>query len=286
METVIQASSRTVRAMAPDFHLHLPDFPPQRLLAEAVMAANLRHLEMEPLDLETSEWPLLVSVTLAYLRHNLSAYDERLRARCEHDPEYRDELAEQVAVAAFRKYRWLREDPRPFPESDISWSPIFTILARGLTEDYGVRDQLHSAMRDLRREGKSAQVAALKVTLGKIEQRIKRSYETLTSPKYGDQSSRTFDLSHLPEEMGRYYFFDDRVVTPNRYHFAGFRCDECEAPVVRLKQPVDFGQGWRMQVHSCHCRTLATACPPAGRRLKPLTSQRWNFVAVAEEVAT
>jgi hypothetical protein len=51
-------------------------------------------------------------------------------------------------------------------------------------------------------EGKLAQVAALKVTLAKIEQRIKRSYGILTSPKYGDQSSRAFDVSHHSSHQG------------------------------------------------------------------------------------
>jgi hypothetical protein len=116
----------------------------------------------------------------------------------------------------------LRDDPRPFPEtSDEVRSQIFATLARGLANDHSTRDQLYSAIRDLKREGKLAQVAALKVTLAKIEQRIKRSYGILTSPKYGDQSSRAFDVSNPPEARGHYYFFDRRAVTPNRYHFAG-----------------------------------------------------------------
>jgi hypothetical protein len=68
------------------------------------MAANLRHMEKEPIALDDSPWPLLVSVVLAYLRHNLTVYDERLRARCEHDSEYRYEMAAQVEAAARRKY--------------------------------------------------------------------------------------------------------------------------------------------------------------------------------------
>jgi hypothetical protein len=240
---VIPAQSRSDRCMARD--LHLPDFPPQRLLAEAVMATNLRHMEKEPIALDDSPWPLLVSVVIAFLRHNLTAYDERLRARCEHDPEYRDALAAQVTAAAYRKYPWLRDDPRPFQEQpDEGPSQIFTELARDLAHDHSTRDQLVSAIRDLKRDGKLAQVAALKITLAKIEQRIARSYGLLTGPKYGDNSSRVFNVSHPSEAQGRYYFFDHRAVTPNRYHFLGFRCPECDAPVVQLKQSVNWGQGW------------------------------------------
>jgi hypothetical protein len=125
---------------------------------------------------------------------------------------------------------------------------------------------LVSAIRDLKRQGKLAQAAALKTTLAKIEKRIQRSFELLTSPKYlhdehGSQS-RGFDCPHLPEEMDRYYFLNDRAIAPNRYHFLGFCCPQCNARVTRLKQPIDIGQGWRMRAFSCHCHTLAIACPP------------------------
>lgn len=279
METVIPA----VR-MATSFHFRLPDWTPQRLIAESLMAHNLRHLGELKLDSETTPWPRIKGAILAFLRHQQTSYNSKLLERCERDPELRDSLAREISASAHLRYPWLgKDDPRPFPvPEDARPAQLFTELARDLAHDHTVRDQLHSAIRDLKREGKLAQVEALKVTLAGVEQRIKRSYEILTSPKYGDQSSRTFDVSHAPEEMGRYYFFDDRQPTPNRYHFVGFRCKECSAPVVRLKQPMDFGQGWRMVIHSCFCRSLATVCPPAGRRLKPLTSQGWNFAADEE----
>ena len=134
-----------------------------------------------------------------------------------------------------------------------------------------MRDQLHSAIRDLKREGKLAQVEALKVTLAKVEQQIKRSYGILTGPKYGDESSRTFDVSHPPEEMGRYYFFDDRPVTPNRYHFLGFRCKECDAPVVQLKQTGGFRAGLASVVAFLSLLQRGElSCPSTGRRSNPV----------------
>ncbi len=194
-----------------------------------------------------------------------------------------------MARAAYRRYPWLgKDDPRPFPEQvDDGPSQLFTELARDLAHDYTVRDQVVSAIRDLRREGKSTQAEALKVTLAKIEERIKCGYGILTGPKYGDQTSRVFNFPHQPEEMGCYYFFDDRQPIPNRYNFLGFRCDECDTLVVQLKQSVYFGQGWKCLVASCFCRSRAVVCPPAGRKLEPLTGQKWNSAVVAaeEEVA-
>jgi hypothetical protein len=267
--------------MTNNFHFHLPDWPPQRLLSEATLSYNLRHMDGEVLDPLTSPWPVLCRVIIAFLRHRTSNYDDRLRG--EHDPKYRDELASQVAAAAFRKYPWLgKDDPRPFPQQeDDGPSQLFTELARDLAHDHGIRDHLNSAIRDLKRQGnKQAHIATLQAALAKIEKRIKRSYEALTGPKYSHDAqgsqSRGWSFPHLAEEQG-YYFLDDRVVTPNRYHYQGFRCPECNAPVVRLKQPVNFGQGWRMIVYSCFCHTLAIACPPAGRRLKPMMREGWDF---------
>jgi hypothetical protein len=203
----------------------------------------------------------------------------------EHDPKYRDELATRIATTAYRKYPWLaRDDPRSFtePREDDTPSQFFTEIARDLAHDDGVRDHLYSAIRDLKCQGnKQAQIEALQNTLATIEKRIERSYATLTGPKYlhdehGSQS-RGFGFPHLPEEPGQYYFFDGRVITPNRYHYQGFQCPQCHAPVVRLKQPVDFGQDFRMLVYSCFCYTLACVRPPSGKRLVSLTLEEWAF---------
>jgi hypothetical protein len=273
--------------MSADFHFNLPDWPPQRLLAEAALAANLRHMEKEPLDLDDAPWPLLVSAALAFLRHNLTAYDERLRTRCERDPEYRDALAAQVTAAAYRKYPWLRDDPRPFPDPDPSPVPLFTAIARDLAHQHSVRDSVLSAIRDLKREGKLAQVAALTKLLAGIEESIARDFETLAAPKYsrslGGGFCRTFGFKHRPEEIGRYCFLDDRPIAPNRYDYQGFRCPECDALVVRLKQLRDFGQGFKMRLFSCHCRALAIVQPPDGGRIASLTAADWACACGTEE---
>ena len=251
------------------------------------MSWSFRHLEEPALDPTTSPWPSVKGAVLAFLRHRLSAYDDRLRG--EYNQELRDELATEVAQAALRRYPWLgKDDPRPFPEQEKgSPTPVFTTIARDLAHYHSVRDHLTSAIRDLKREGRHLQVKALQNNLASLETRIARCYGILAGPKHtreGDRGqSRGFAVPHLPQEMGHYWFLDDRVATPNRYHFLGFRCQECNAPVVQLKQPVDFGQGWKMLVASCYCHTLAVACPPAGRRLKPVTAKQWDFTKESDQ---
>src|SRR5271169_5457094 len=64
----VQQPQKRTNPMSYGFHFHLPDWPPQRLLSEAALAHNLRHLEDPLLDPETSPWPLLRRAILAFLR--------------------------------------------------------------------------------------------------------------------------------------------------------------------------------------------------------------------------
>jgi hypothetical protein len=265
-----------------DFHFHLPDWPPQRLLDEAVMSYTFRHLDEPPLDPTTSPWPLLRRAILAFLRHQTSNYEERLSG--EFNKELRDELATALARSAHLKYPWLgKDDPRPFPPAeDDSPSKPFNELARDLAHDHGVRNHLTSAIRDLKRQGdKQLWIKVLQESLVKTEQRIQRDFSMLAGPKHlqdaAGGSSCGYRFPHLPEKMDRYDFCDGRTITPNRYDFLGFCCSQCRARVAKLKQPIDFGQGWRVLVYSCFCKTVAIACPPVGKHLKPLTLEDWNF---------
>jgi hypothetical protein len=116
-----------------------------------VLAHNLRHPDAL-LDQESSSWPEVYHAILQFLRHQLSQYDARLREQS-YDLELRGQLAGEVARAAFQKYRWLRlePDPRPFPETSKNDELMFDRMARHLTELCSRRDQIQSAMRDLRR---------------------------------------------------------------------------------------------------------------------------------------
>jgi hypothetical protein len=161
--------------MTDAFRFHLPDWPPSRLSQEAVIAWSFRHLDEDKLDAESSPWPLIRGAILGLLRHRLSNFDERLRRRCEYDPAFRDDLAAQVAAAAYRKYPWLgKDDPRPFPETDSVVLP-FDALARQLADMHTLREHLVSAMRDLKRQGNhKGQIALLQAEIAKTQADIER----------------------------------------------------------------------------------------------------------------
>lgn len=250
------------------------------------MSWGFRHLDGPELDPKTSPWPHVRGAILAFLRHRCTDFDERLRARCEHDQAFRDSLASQVTKAAFRKYSWLgQDDPRPFPASDDDGSParIFDEFSRGLADAHGVRDALRSAIRDLKREGRPrAQIEALEIELAKVEDRISFGFEFLTAPKQVSdaqgKSARAFPWKHSPNLGPAYFFFECRAATPNRLHYLGFRCPQCQVTVARLKQTVDFGQSYRrMVVFSCYCMTYSVVCPTEGPRLlTPMTLEKWE----------
>jgi hypothetical protein len=116
--------------------------------------------------MDTSPWPLVRNAVLSFLRHSQSQYDERLRTRAERDQEFRDALASQVSAAAYKKYPWLRDDPRPFPESEVESPLPFDSLEKELAHLHSLRDQLVSAISDLKRQGNHRdQIAALEAVL-------------------------------------------------------------------------------------------------------------------------
>jgi hypothetical protein len=269
-------------AMSQNARISLPDWPPQRLVEEAVLSGGLRHPGQSLLDAESSPWPLVRGAVLALLRHQCTDFDERLRARCEYDAEFRDALASQVAAAAFKKYRWLREDPRPFVEEPRESALPFDLISKRLADLHGLRDHLLSAIRDLKRLGNHhAEIAALQEKLGKTRAEIEKRFSFLTEPRVVTDSlgkkSRTITLFHDEDEIGGYFFHTDKEITPNRIEYLGFRCAHCQARVARWKQIISLGQGFRCVVFSCHHMSSAVFCPPGGPAwLKPMTVTRWG----------
>jgi hypothetical protein len=270
--------------MSAQFHFQLPDWPPQRLVREAVMAWGLRHLDEKELNPDDSPWPLIRGAVLAFLRHQQSDYHERLRARCEYDKEFRDTLASQIAAAAFRKYPWLGvDDPRPFQESGDKPGLPFNEVSKSLANLHEIRDQLISAICDLQREGNHrVAIAALQIELEETRKKIDRFYRFLTAPKIrksetGGDLTRAFLRVHAPDELGKYVFCTSKSPSPNHLKYLGFRCPRCNASVVRLKQAIAFGQGYgRMVVQSCHCLTFAIHCPEGPGHLSPVTLEKWR----------
>jgi predicted RNA-binding Zn-ribbon protein involved in translation (DUF1610 family) len=264
-----------------NFHFRLPDWPPQRLVREAVLAWNLRHLSQDKLDVETSPWPLVRGAILAFLRHLHSDYDERLRVRCERDPKFRDDLAAQVAAAAYQSYLWLgKDDPRPFPESEQdSMTLPFDVISKSLSNSCTIRDQTISAIRDLKRQGNHKhEIAALENGLQKNNRDIERQYSFLSSPKILPEQGKTryFLQVHKQDDVDpHYHFCSNKEVTPNRIEYIGFRCPRCGVSVARWKQIVPLGQGYRCVTFACHCLTVAVHTPGGIGRIEPMSAENW-----------
>jgi hypothetical protein len=261
--------------------LDLPNWPARRLVVESVIAWGFRHLDDARLDAHCSPWPLVRGAVLAFLRHSQTDFDAKLRARCEHDPAYRDELAKQIEQAAYRKYPWLRTDPRPFPPPAEAEGLFLDKLASQLTNLHTVREHLQSAINDLRRKGDAAaqdQLSFLREEATVVSQEISRLYGMLTRPKTGRDSvghySHFFALSR-PEEQA-YYFFSAQPLAASRLDYVGVKCPRCGASVAQRKQLINLGQGHnRVRVWSCHCLTYSAHQPPR-MRLEPISLAYWT----------
>jgi len=261
-------------------NFHFPDWPPQRLAKEAVCAWGLRHLSEPPVDYAAAPWPVVRGMIFAYLRHSLTEYDEHLRTRYEHDPKFRDEMAAQVAAAAFRQYPWLRDDPRPFPEAESEPPLLFDTLSRELADLHTLRDHLVRAIHDLRRQaGRRDEIAELEATLAETRRDIDACYGFLSPKALPEEGmTRVVVLAHLKREGvdPSYKFFSDKPVTPNRIEYVGFRCPRCNVSVARWKQIVSMGQGWRGVIFSCHCLTASIHTPGGCGRIQPMTVEEWT----------
>jgi hypothetical protein len=276
--------------MQPELQFHFPDWPPRRLTFEAVLAWNLRHLDQPQLDLQGSEWPLLRGAILNLLRHQLSAYDSRLRDRCEHDAAFRDELVQQIERAAYRQYRWLAADPRPFPPASEEVTLFLDSVAAQLADLRSLHHQTTSALADLRRTGgPNEHLDALQRGAQDIEKQMQDLYKFLTHPKSGvdDDGSKWIHSFVVSREWeGRewgYYFFSARPLPPNRIDYIGVRCPRCDASVARRKRLINLGQHYsRVGVWSCHCISYIV-CQPYGTFPSPVTQDEWAKMVRASQ---
>jgi hypothetical protein len=256
--------------------LHLPDWPARRLVTEAMIAYGLRHQEEEFIDYECAPWPLVRGAVLAFLRHQLTDYDSQLRARCEHDPAYRDELAKAIEQGARRQYPWLDSDPRPFTEPPGDDTLLLDGMAKELANLRTLREHFKSAAHDLRRSGAPKdQISELEAEAAGVSRQIERMYGMLVEPKVSPDGNygHAFILARPGED--RYYFHDARPLPPNRLIYLGFKCPRCQASVVQRKGFIDFGQTYnRVVVWSCHCLTYAVYQPPR-HKAAPITPEDW-----------
>lgn len=189
----------------------------------------------------------------------------------EHDAEFRAELAAAVKRAAYQQYAWLRNDPRPFSEETDS-NLILDYEAEWLARQYTLRDQIISAIDDLKRSQDHARIYALRQQLAIVKQRITDTYKFLTVQPPAPGFSRALFQVH----PGGGYFFGGRELTENYTVYAGFRCPFCNHLVMRTKRPIPFGQGRRLLAYSCTCRTYAIEPPAPGHCHAPVTATFWQ----------
>jgi hypothetical protein len=260
-----------------NLHVHLPDWPARRLVCESLVSWGFRHLDDPYIDAAEAPWPLVRNTVLAFLRHRLTDYDDQLRARCERDEAYRDKLVGEIAQAAFLKYPWLSNDPRPFPQ--IEDCLFLDRAARELSNLHSLRDHLESAIRDLKRScGSREQITGLEAEVARTKEQITEVYSFLTVPKTGEDSEGVYSRSILwpHEDEGDYYFFNSRSLPPNRLNYLGFQCPRCQASVAQRKGFVNWGQRHdRMIIWSCYCLTYSVYQPPRFR-VALVTLLDWN----------
>jgi hypothetical protein len=238
--------------------MQLPNFTPKRLVEEAVIAHNLRHLEQ--LDPVTAPWSVLTNVIVAYLRHAWTDNDQRLSGV--YDRELRDKLAAKVAKAAFQKFPWLREDPRPFPETTVT--PLaFDEAATHLSYLYGLVDQLTAGIWDLRSLPSTPETRKRIRDLSEILTGTRDAiaeHDRLFAPAQPNEVNDYLAV-RSPEKLGQ-YMFNGGGLAMNYLNFVGFDCPNCNYAVLVTKRPTSFGQGRKLSAYSCGCLTYAVDPPP------------------------
>jgi hypothetical protein len=252
--------------------ISLPDWTPKRLLYEAAFYYNLRHPD-DPLDEETSPWTRITGAILNFLRHEFTDYDAELDASV-YDPEKRDGLVDEVAKAAFRKYRWLKKDPRETSEFDSSTSddddatkPLNRRAAR-LAEFRGyasaIERYLDTDCPPARREDMTAKLEALR-------RKIDRDFDIFT-PIDKEFTKGDFRQTRTGKD---YDFFGHRLF-PNRWKATEVTCPVCRRRIVRTKAPLNLGQNRRMHVITCYCVTGMIVPPPPGKGFIELNAAKWG----------
>lgn len=240
--------------------VELPNFTPKRLVEESVLAYNLRHLEQ--LDSDTTPWPVLTSAILAHLRHGWTDNDEQLSAG--YDPALRDALAKRAEKAAFQRYPWLKKDPRPFTAPTVT-QLAFDKAATYLTSLYGQVDQVNLAIRDLRRLPSTPETRKRIRDLSEVLTGMRdviAEHNRLFAPTEPDTVG-SYIAVRPPEKFGEYRF-NGRSLAMNYLDFAGYRCPNCDYQILRTKRPINFGQGRKLNAHSCGCLSYAVDPPPPG----------------------
>jgi hypothetical protein len=249
--------------------IYLPEIPPRRLIKEALRSYHLELLkdpaaEPEPIDPETAPWETVRRIVLAHVRHRLSDYDERLNKGEDHDL-----LRATLDGAAYRRYPWLKgEDPRPFPPEEPR--KIFDEIAADLVE---LRDYEHELVEALHSPGGKACRDRLKEKLVAVRAKIAAKTDLLITSEV-TENGIMFAVMGNPTP-GDYYWLGAKLLW-NHLIYRGFRCPGCGKAVFGTKRPMPLGQGKRFDINSCHCLIEFGIASPDGRKVEPVTLERWE----------
>jgi hypothetical protein len=253
--------------------LDFPNWPPSRLIVEACRAHNALHPGTW-VNAQTSSWELLYPIVMAFLRHELSTYDESLRT----GNGDRDQLQIDISISARKFYPWLRKDkdPRVFqstPPQESGSLKIFNALSRYSCDLRSERAQLLMARRKYA-PGTDRQL--LDGDLREVNRCIDRIDTAFKTPLDLPPEHKDFRILIL-ENQGDYFFASWQL--PSSYiKPTAFACDICQKRVWRSKVPIDLGAGIKLVTFVCFCLSFSVATPYAGG----VKAELWHYIVSGE----
>lgn len=253
---------------------NIPHWPRERLLREACIAWNLRHLETEsPLRPDNPDWDLLVNAVYAFCRHQFSDYDHIVT------PETREELRNAIAAQARRLYPWLvgAIDPRtssPKDDAPKNRDKYFVALSKRNATFITARAQLVQALRGTRGTERETLQAKVK-ELDRDSADTLRQFQAATQGYTTEWGEKAILLCWGRSDGVLKYWYVDRNLSQSHLRIFDFNCPGCSQRVTGSKCAVDLGAGIRLYVFSCHCLTLAA-------NLKTTTLKGWELMVEAQ----
>ena len=122
----------------------------------------------------------------------------------------------------------------------------FDGISKDLADLHTKRDQVVSAIRDLKRQGNNhKKIAALQKILAETQGTSSVITNFYLHRKSSKRKARSDLCSRYPQrrQSSPHYHFDiDKEITENRIEYIGFRCPRCCVSVARWKQLVPLGK--------------------------------------------
>jgi hypothetical protein len=255
--------------------LTFPNWSMERVLREACSAHNALHPETW-VDPVTTSWKQLYPLVMAFLRHELSTYDQSLQTGTSD----RNQLRTDISASARKFYRWLRKDKDPrtvqsAPPEEPENFKIFNALSGYGCDLRSQRDQLLMARRKC---APGADRRLLNEDLCEVNRRIDK-IDSAFNGDYLDlplehKDFRILILAHEGE-----YFFAGRQLPSSYIKPTDFNCVACHQRVWRTKTPIDLGNAIRMTTFACHCLSFSVT----GKYAIGVNAQFWHELVTGEK---